>query len=384
MIRLYASAVLLMLLLAGCAPSTPNVASADVVQAMSAPANSNFARAYEPIDFVFPAVQGAHPEYSTEWWYYTGNIDGDDGRQFGYQLTFFRSALSAEEGVQRVSNLATNQVYMAHFALTDVRANRHSSFERFSRGGDLANAVGDPLYQVWLDDWSIVEVERGVQRMRASAMGDQGEVALDLTLRETREPILHGDRGLSQKGPEPGNASYYYSLVNMETTGTVTSDGRTFDVSGLSWMDHEFGTSALSSDAVGWDWFSLQMDNGMVLMFAQIRRANGEALGTFEGTLVLPNGEQRSLDSSNFVLTPQSEWTSPRTGFTYPASWTLDVPSVNLTLAIEPLISDQEMQVTFVYFEGAIQAEGTLAGEPVVGRGYVELTGYGNTSAYQR
>ncbi len=377
--------LLLMLLLAGCAAQSATVASANVVEAMSAPAGGDFARAYEPIAFKFPRDHGAHNAYATEWWYYTGNLTtadlggGDafgDGREFGYQLTFFRSALSADAPA-RNSELATNQVYMAHFAVTDVRSDEHYSFDRYSRGaGELAGAVGEPLYEVWLDEWSAREIEPGVQRLHAEAEHEAGTVAIDFVLRETRDPLLHGERGLSQKGAEPGNASYYYSLVGLETAGTVTSGGETFEVSGVSWMDHEFGTSALAENAVGWDWFSAQLDNGALLMFAQIRTAAGEALDTFKGTLVYPDGEQIEIGPGDFTLTETDEWTSPRTGITYPAGWHVDFTDLDISLLVEPLAADQEMDVSFVYWEGAVAYDGTMNGEPVTGRGYVELTGY--------
>ena len=340
--------------LSGCSSADQTrLVSANVVASLSGPADEAFARAYEPIDFVFPRDHGAHPEYRTEWWYYTGNLTDSAGNQYGYQLTFFRSALTPDLP-ERTSDLATNQIYMAHFAVTNGAANDHQSFERFSRGaGGLAGATGEPAYAVWLEDWAVRTIEPGVTRLQASAPGEGGAVALDLTLRETQPPVLHGKQGLSQKGPEAGNASYYYSLVQIETTGTVTSQGETVEVTGLSWMDHEFGTSALSANAVGWDWFSMQLDNGAVLMLAQVRTS--------------------------------AQWTSPRTQITYPSGWQMAIPRLNIALTVEPLIGDQEMEVSFVYWEGAVTIEGTIADQPVQGVGYVELTGYGQGAGqYQR
>lgn len=384
-IRLIAAMIFLLSLLTACAPdAAPPVASASVVEAMSAASTEGYARATEPQPFTFPADQGPHPEYATEWWYYTGNLTGADGVQYGYQLTFFRSAVSPflEE---RPSDLATNQIYMAHFAITDGGARVHRSFDRFSRGaGELAGATGDPRYEVWLEDWQATEIEPGVQHLRAQVDSADGPIALDLTLTETRAPILHGDAGLSQKGPESGNASYYYSLVGLTTTGTLTLGDRTADVTGLSWFDHEFGTSALSGDAVGWDWFSLQLDNGAILMFAQIRSQTGASQTIFEGTLVAPDGSQRSISPADFTLTPTGQWTSPRSGATYPSGWTVTFPELAIDLTLAPLIPDQEMDVAFTYWEGAVSATGTYDGAPVAGRGYVELTGYTGESGYQR
>jgi predicted secreted hydrolase len=372
--------------LSGCSSADQTrLVSANVVASLSGPVDEAFARAYEPIDFVFPRDHGAHPEYRTEWWYYTGNLTDSAGNQYGYQLTFFRSALTPDLP-ERTSDLATNQIYMAHFAVTNGAANDHQSFERFSRGaGGLAGATGEPAYAVWLEDWAVRTIEPGVTRLQASAPGEGGAVALDLTLRETQPPVLHGKQGLSQKGPEAGNASYYYSLVQIETTGTVTSQGETVEVTGLSWMDHEFGTSALSANAVGWDWFSMQLDNGAVLMLAQVRTADGGVMPQFEGTYVAADGKPETITAADLTLTASAQWTSPRTQITYPSGWQMAIARLNIALTVEPLIGDQEMEVSFVYWEGAVTIEGTIADQPVQGVGYVELTGYGQGAGqYQR
>lgn len=371
--------------LSACAAPPPPLASANVVDALSGPADDSFARAYEPIDFVFPADHGPHDEYVTEWWYYTGNLTDDDGGDYGYQLTFFRSALAPGQP-QRPSDLAASQLYMAHFAVTSGPAQEHRAFDRFSRGaGGLAGATGDPLYAVWLEDWRAEQIGPQSYRLTAQSDGPAGPVALDLTLSESRTPLLHGDRGLSQKGPEAGNASYYYSLVRMESVGTLTLDGKTTPVTGLSWMDHEFGTSALSGDAVGWDWFAVTLDNGAVLMFAQVRSASGQPQDIFEGTLSYPDGRQAAIYPDDFTLTPTGQWTSPATGIEYPSGWQVSFPAYAIDLTIEPLIPDQEMTVAFVYYEGATTVRGTMEGETVSGRGYVELTGYGSAQGgFQR
>ncbi len=378
--------ILSLLLLGGCTgPQQAQLASANVVASLSGQVDDSFARAYAPIPFTFPADHGAHPEYKTEWWYYTGNLTDSAGNLYGYQLTFFRSALTPD-APQRTSDLATNQIYMAHFALTDGAAQRHRSFERFSRGaGELAGATGTPTFSVWLEDWSVRELEAGVMQLQANADGEEGRVAIDLALRESGPPLLHGDQGLSQKGPESGNASYYYSLVGLASSGTVTSAGRTIDVTGRSWMDHEFGTSALSANAVGWDWFSVQLENGAALMFAQVRTNDGGIVPDFEGTYLAPDGTQQPIDATDFTVTALDEWTSPDTAITYPSGWQVELPAFALTLTLTPLVLDQEMDVSFVYWEGAVTVEGTLAGVGVQGVGYVELTGYGQASgAYQR
>jgi predicted secreted hydrolase len=371
-----------------CACSTPSpqtYVSASVVESMSSGAGEGFARAYEPVEFVFPRDHGAHPDYRTEWWYFTGNVQDQAGRQFGYQLTFFRSALTPALP-ERASDLATNQVYMAHFALTDQAANQHESFERYSRGaGELAGAVGEPAFAIWLEDWSVRTVEPGVMELRAQAETADGPFALAFTLRPSGPPILQGNRGLSQKGPDPGNASYYYSLVRIATSGVITTPQRTTVVSGLSWLDHEYSTAALGRDAVGWDWFSVQLADGTALMFAQVRVREGLAMGDFAGILVAPDGQQQSIKSADFTLRVLDQWTSPTTGFTYPSGWQVDFSSREMSLTLTPLIPDQEMLMSFVYWEGAVTVTGERAGQAVEGVGYVELTGYGKAAAeFQR
>lgn len=378
--------LILVMSLGGCtAADQTQLVSANVVASLSGPADDAFVRAYAPIDFVFPRDHGAHPDYRTEWWYYTGNLADSAGNQYGYQLTFFRNALTPDLPA-RASDLATNQIYMAHFAVTNVTANAHESFERFSRGaGGLADATGVPTYAVWLEDWSVRETQPGVAHLRATATTVDGQVALTLTLRETHKPVLHGDRGLSQKGPEAGNASYYYSLVQLETTGTVTSQGATTAVTGVSWMDHEFGTSALSANAVGWDWFSVQLDNGAVLMFAQVRTADGGVIDEFTGTYVAADGTRETIKAGDLTVQILDQWTSPRTKITYPSGWQIQIPRLGIDFTVEPAIKDQEMAVSFVYWEGAATIAGTLDKTPVQGVGYVELTGYGpQASQYQR
>jgi predicted secreted hydrolase len=354
-----------------------------VAEAMARGDDLPFAQPLEPREFTFPDDHGPHEEYRTEWWYYTGNLWDEAGNPYGYQLTFFRNAITPDEP-QRASELATNDIYMAHFAVTDGADNQHYSFDRYSRGaGGLAGATGEPVYSVWLEDWRVEQIEPGVVRMVATAgTGTDGEeestpVAIDLTLRETRAPILHGKQGLSPKGPERGNASYYYSLVQVATDGMLTIGDDVRSVGGLSWMDHEFGTSVLTEGVRGWDWFSVQLENDAILMFAEFHDGAGGNRSAPEGTLVYPDGRQVSLNDGDFELRAIGEWTSSRTGITYPHGWEARFPEANIELTIMPMIEDQEMDVDFVYYEGATEIAGSMAGEQIEGIGFVELTGYG-------
>lgn len=331
---------------------------------------SGFARATEPRRFRFPEDHGEHPEFQTEWWYYTGNLESEDGRAFGYQLTFFRRALSPESP-ERESALATGQAYMAHFAVTDVAGGQMYSYERLERGGlELAGAQAVP-YRVWLDDWNATEVEPGVVRL--SAVAPEGPVAIDLTVRERKEPILQGDAGLSPKSAEPGNASYYYSLTRLETAGTVRIADSAFAVAGWSWMDHEFGTSTLGPKAVGWDWFSLQFEDGRELMYFQIRQEDGTIEPLSSGTLIEADGSTRRLARDDVRIETLSTWKSPRTGAAYPSEWRVRVLPTGESFEIRPVLADQELQVSGPYWEGAVRIY--QAGQ-AIGVGYIEMTGY--------
>jgi predicted secreted hydrolase len=208
--------------------------------------------------------------------------------------------------------------------------------------------------------------------MRAAQEG----LALDLTLVEHKGPILHGNRGYSPKGPMPGNASYYYSLTRLETSGTVQVGDTSYQVSGLSWMDHEWSTSGLSADQVGWDWFSVQLDDGSELMVFQLRKADGSIDPFSSGTYVAEDGSTRHLARDAFEIRVEDTWRSPHTGAIYPARWTVTVPVVDLVLEIEPHLADQELTVAYSYWEGAVRIEGERAGQAVRGNGYVEMTGY--------
>ncbi len=355
--------------------------STGVSDVLSTETDAGFARALAPMTLQFPRDHGAHPEYQIEWWYYTGNLQADDGKAFGYQLTFFRFALTPQMP-ERTSHFATNQVYMAHFAVTDAAQGEYFCFERRSRGaGGLAGATGEPTYKVWLEDWSATETEPDVMRLHVPSTSDhieaESQIGLSLDLRQTRPPILHGDRGLSQKGPELGNATYYYSLVGMETAGEITVNGRTVAVRGISWMDHEFGTSFLGEGFVGWDWFSLQLEDGTALMLYCLRRSDQSCdPQTFEGTLVYPDGRQLRVRKTDFTLTPTRQWTSPESGATYPSGWDITFPELTIALQVEPLIPNQEFRASFTYWEGAVQVSGQIGGAVVSGHGYVELTGY--------
>jgi len=248
-----------------------------------------YARAERVIPFSFPADFGPHPDFQTEWWYYTGNLSTNQGERFGFQLTFFRRALTPPtmRAPGRASSWATDQIYLAHFALTDVEGGEFYAAERFSRGAaGLAGAQPAP-YRVWLEDWFVEETGQNLAgRPQYHLFARQDGITLDLDLTDAKGPILQGEQGYSQKGPEPGNASYYISQTRLRASGTVMVGGRTFQVAGLSWKDHEFSTSALAEGQIGWDWFSIQLDNQTELMLFYLRREDGSIDPFSSGTLI--------------------------------------------------------------------------------------------------
>lgn len=342
-----------------------------------------YERAFEPREFRFPEDHGPHPGFRTEWWYWTGNLETADGRAFGYQLTMFRNALAPREA-QRPSGWGARQVYMAHFALSDIGAGRFHAFERFSREAlGLAGAQAEPFFHVWLQDWEARATQGGVFPMKLKARGDNG-ATLELELEEGKPPVLQGERGLSQKSAEPGNASYYYSLTRMPSRGTVTVDGRAYPVTGTSWMDREWSTSALGKGQVGWDWFALQLSDNSELMYYQLRREDGSADPFSAGSFVPPQGAPVRIKRDALRLEVLDTWQSPRGGTKYPARWRLSVPEAQLELEISPAQADQELPVSVRYWEGAVRLQGSRAGQPVSGRGYVELTGYGDAPEHTR
>jgi predicted secreted hydrolase len=370
--------MLVALALAACAGPTGQQtlprARLSALQAVAGSGAAGFARTTEPRPFVFPQDHGPHQEYATEWWYYTGNLDTADGRHFGYQLTLFRFGL-APVAAERASDWATANMYMAHLAVADVAGGQFYAYDRFSRGAaGLAGVTAEP-FRAWLEDWSVEGNGPTGLPMRLRAA--QEPVAIDLVLEQGKPVVLQGDNGLSRKGYEPGNASYYYSLTRMGTRGTLRIGSETFEVGGLSWMDHEWSTSSLPQDLAGWDWFAIQLSDGRELMYFQLRHRDGMSDPLNGGTLVAADGTTRRLARDDVRLDALGAWQSPRSGTSYPAGWRLQVPMAGLDLQLTPYLADQELPLAIVYWEGAVKVTGTADGQPVTGNAYVELTEYG-------
>lgn len=350
----------------GRAPQTQEAISLNKV--LGGQAAAGYARADKPRSFAFPRDHGPHPGFRNEWWYFTGNLQAADGRRFGYQLTFFSAALTPRPA-RRSSAWGANEVIMAHFAVTDVQGKRFRFAERFSRAAlGLAGAGGTPL-EVRLEDWSLRETQARPWRVKLSA-ADAG-MAIDLDLVSLKPEVLNGEAGLSRKSPTQGNASYYYSIPRLATSGVVVVGGESFPVSGLSWLDREWSTSALDQDQQGWDWFALHLDDGRDIMYYQLRRKDGSRDPFSGGTLIGADGRSRHLKPEEVQLDPLGVWKSPTSGASYPSAWRMRIPSQGVDVEVTPRLPDQELVTGFRYWEGAVTVRGSVGGS-----GYLEMTGY--------
>lgn len=381
-LRLRQLTVLSAIAFLGCAEAAPAPRAEgeglSLVETLGGADTVGYARANEPRDFVFPADHGPHPDFRTEWWYVTGNLSASDGREFGFQFTIFRSSLTPTP-TEADSEWATNQAYMGHLALTDVQGERYRAEERFARGVPwMAGAQLDP-FRVYLDAWTLETADPDSEDtfpMRLA--GDVDGARIDVRLEAGKPRVLQGEAGLSQKGPEPGNASYYYAHTRMPASGWLVLEGDSVAVEGLGWLDREWSTSALSPGQVGWDWFALQLDDGWEMMVYQLRREDGSADPLSDGVLIDPSGRRVPLTwGTDVEVVPTDRWASPMDGAEYPAGWRIRVPDRGWDLAVEPALADQELRFAFRYWEGTVRVTGSgEGGAPVRGRGYVELTGY--------
>lgn len=331
---------------------------------------AGYERALGPRAFQFPEDHGPHPGFRNEWWYFTGNLQAADGRPYGYQLTLFRVQLAARPATS-VSAWRASDLYMAHLALGDLAGGRFRAAEHFERAAlGLAGASSAPT-AVWAGPVRAThEPASDSWRLEARLEG----MALDLTLQPGKPVVLQGERGLSRKGANPGNASYYYSLTRLPTQGTLDLGEGAIRVQGASWFDREWSSSALEAGQVGWDWFALQLDDGRELMYYQLRAEDGRPGAYSAGVLVGPEGTTRPLRAGEVQLEVEQTWRSPRSGVRYPAGWRVRVPAAGVDLRVEPALADQELRLSVRYWEGAVRVF-DAAGAPA-GRGYVELVGY--------
>jgi predicted secreted hydrolase len=366
----------LFIFLTSCAPAT--APSAEVQVPDVARFNDDIPPGFVVADgsrpLTFPQDFGAHEDFRTEWWYYTGNLQTPQGRHFGFELTIFRVGLvSPTVELPTDSQWYDLSVYFAHFAVSDITSDRFYAFERYSRPGPgLAGAQADP-YRVWIEDWNIEQSATDVYHLQAT----QAEVALDLTLTDEMGVVLHGENGYSRKGENPTNASYYYSQPRLRAEGFVQVNDVQYLVSGLAWKDHEFSSGALDENQVGWDWFSLQFEDGSALMLFQLREREGGTSAASSGTFITKDGNPQPVQNTDFEITVLDEWSSPHTQGLYPSAWRIQLNKRDCLLEVRPWMADQELHFPNVtYWEGAVHFEGTCNGSSARGNGYVELTGY--------
>lgn len=365
--RRIASLFILALLLVACGePDKETVTDSGVrlETRLSAGTDTGYERATEVRPFEFPQDHGTHPDYATEWWYFTGNLNN----RFGYQLTLFRVGLDAGAAADD-SKWRTHQLYMGHLAVSDIADGHHYRSERFARAAaGLAGAQAKPFH-VWLGPWSMHGGNDEMFPLTIKADGDG--FGIDLTLQAGSKPlVLQGDRGLSQKSAEPGNASYYYSFTRLPTRGDIRIGDKTYPVDGNSWFDREWSSSALAKDQAGWDWFALQLDDGRDLMFYQLRDQQGRPQRFSEGVLVERDGGTHKLNLDNTQLEPLRYWQTDD-GTRYPVEWRLRSEQYDLDLIVEASFDAQEMPLTVRYWEGAVTVSGSHKG-----LGYLELSGY--------
>lgn len=307
-------------------------------------------------------------DFRVQWWYFTGHLFDAQGREFGYELTFFIVGVQKRDYRSR---FGVDNIYISHFAISDVKEKRFYFSDKADSGAfDFAGAAGDRL-KVWVDN---DRLEGTMKKMHIVA--SDKENTLDLVLVPAKPPVLHGEKGYSRKSEEsPLAASYYFSYTNLNTQGSLKIRDREFGVHGKSWFDREISTRGLGKGEIGWDWFSIQLDDDREIMFYMIRKNDGSSSEYSSGTVVYPNGTYRHLSAGDFKITVLDHYKSERTGARYPSQWEVAVPSEAATLKIKPLIRDQEFSGAAstgnYYWEGACTVEGSAKG-----RAYVEMTGY--------
>ena len=342
--------------------------------------SSNVAPVLPGYVYAFPRDHGSHEPYGLEWWYVTGHVYDRSARRFGYEVTFFRKTIDDPRVKQHPSPWALRQVYAAHFALTDVAEGTFHFSEKVSRAAFGKAGASPGRMKVWIDRWMLEPATEDHQRLHLTARDAEADVGVDLTLTLRKPPVIHGQDGISRKGAAPGQASHYYSLTRLATQGTVRVKGEPFDVTGTSWMDHEFGSGESGEQQVGWDWFSVQLDSNMELMMYLLRNNDGSHDPASSGTLIFPDAATTHLTRDDVVVRTVTHWTSPVSHARYPAQWIVDVPSVQLRVTLTPVLANQELRTEHstrvTYWEGAVSVEGHYQQAPIAGNGYVELVGY--------
>lgn len=338
------------------------------------PLEAQYKTAQPGFDYQFPRDHFNHPDYRTEWWYYTGNLKAADGHRFGFELTFFRLAISRDN--TDASPWAVQDLYVAHLALSDIDGKRYYHMQRVNRSGPGLAGASLEQSRVWNGNWQAT-IHGDTQQLKA--ITEQFSLQLDLLTH--KPPVIHGNEGVSQKSAGLGHASHYVSFTRLLTNGTIELNGKSYQVSGTSWMDHEYFTHELDPNQAGWDWVSLQLDDNTELMLYRFRHKDGTLDPFSSGTYIDTEGKSRFLSVSDFTMTPHREtFTSPATKATYPIQWHVTVPSLKLDVELRTPLPDQELvsegHAGLTYWEGAITISGTRGSKPCSGVGYLEMTGY--------
>lgn len=325
-------------------------------------------------NYQFPQDHGVHSDFQTEWWYFIGNLRDEKGGSWGYQITFFRQGLSRQQS-QELSRFIVRDLKFAHFAVSDLSGGRFRFFQKTSRGafGEAGFGAGNAGALAWIDEWRLESKGPNAFALKGAADG----VNLELDLRSEKPPVIHGKEGISQKAEGIGRASHYYSLTRLATSGWLTVDGKRLRVEGASWFDHEWATNQLAANQVGWNWFSVQLQDGSELMLYQMRCADGSVDPSSSGTLVEADGTVVSLQRDDYRLTPVKWWKSAASGARYPVGWRMEVPSQKISAEVSTPLESQELVLSpIAYWEGAIRVQGQRDGRKISGSGYMELTGY--------
>ncbi|HET7108077.1 MAG TPA: lipocalin-like domain-containing protein [Candidatus Acidoferrum sp.] len=324
--------------------------------------------------YEFPRDHFNHEDFQTEWWYTTGNLISSDGHHYGFDLTFFRQGVDRNPGKTKAWDI--QDLYLAHLALSDLDGGKFYHAERTNRAGPGLAGIDEQQKRIWNGNWEI-RWNREEERLTAA----DGSFSLSFSLRSEKPPVIHGIAGISQKAAGAGRASHYISSTRLLTAGKLGLDGKSVELHGTSWMDHEFFTNSMGAEQTGWDWLSVQLEDDTELMLYQFRRKNGATDPYSSGTYVDARGKSMHLTAADFRLVPTGEtWTSGATGAKYPVAWSMEVPKLGLKLAATTRLKSQELaggsKLAPSYWEGAIVIEGTRGGAGVRGVGYLEMTGY--------
>jgi predicted secreted hydrolase len=311
--------------------------------------------------YSFPRDHFEHPEFRTEWWYYTGNLHDAEGKRFGFELVFFRQG--QERGEANPSAWRVDDLYLAHLAVTDIDGWHFFSHERLNRAGPGIAGASFAERRVWNGNWwAVWQGERQVLEATAE------EFQFRMELQAVKQPVVNGINGVSQKGDQPGEASYYVSITRLAVSGELVVGGKRHAVTGAAWMDHEWFTNQLNREQTGWDWFSVQLDDQTELMIFRLRRRDGTIDSHSAGTYVDREGRARHLAHADFSLSPLETWKS------YPVHWRMQVPSLGIALDVSAAYEAQELVSDSNgpnYWEGAVTYSGSRTGV-----GYLEMTGY--------